>query len=75
MEWPENVDGERAVGRQISRGGFAVRPEAVVKNLGHDAAVRVIPTHQTSAVTGVESILKNCLMLVEGFPLVGGWIA
>ena len=74
VKGPEEIDGERAVGREVGWGGFAVGPEAVIEDLGHDAAVGVVPAGDAGGIAGVDGVLEDGLMLMEGRPLAGGWI-
>ena len=46
----------------------------MVKYFGNNAAVRVIPSSETGAVTRIKSILEDCLVLIEGGPFAGGGI-
>ncbi len=71
MEGAEEIDRERAVRRQIRGSGFAVGPEAVIEDLGHDAAVGVVPTGDAGGVAGVDGVLEDGLVLMEGRPLAG----
>ena len=46
----------------------------MVKYCRNNAAVRVIPASETGAVTRIESILEDCLVLIKGIPFAGGGV-
>jgi len=71
VEGSQEIDGERAVGREVGGGGFTIGPEAVIEDLRHDAAVGVVPTGDARCIAGVDCVLEDGLMLAEGCPLAG----
>ena len=44
----------------------------MIEDLGHDAAVGVVPTGYARCIAGVDRVLEDGLMLTEGRPLAGG---
>ena len=56
--------------RDVAARSEVVGPEAGVEDLGHEAAVGVVPAGDAGAVTAVECILKDGLMGVEELPAV-----
>src|SRR5271168_978429 len=71
-EGTDEIDCKRAIRRQVGGCGFAVCPEAMIEDLGHDATVRVVPAGDAGCVAGVDSVLEVRLVLVEGYPRAGG---
>jgi len=71
----QKVGGEGTVRRQIGGSELAIGPKTVVEDLGHDAAVGVVPAGDASRVARVESVLKDGLMRKERNPFGGAGIA
>src|SRR5277367_6828704 len=73
-ERTKEIHCERSVRGKIGRSGLAVRPEAIVQNLRHNAAVRVVPACDSCVVSGADGVLKDGLVLAEWRPLAGRWV-
>ena len=65
------VVGEGVVVGDVDEGAGVGSPEALVEYLGEDAAVGVVKAGDAGAVAGVECILPDGLVLLEGGPGVG----
>jgi hypothetical protein len=46
----------------------------VIQDLGHDAAVGVVPTGDTGAIAGINGVLEDGLVLVKWDPFAGGGV-